>query len=108
MSESDEILPTALHLDGPAHLLIEWSDSRQQRIAVKTLRDRCPCSVCRKQNEAPQQAVKANPLNILSAEEIAPLKIASMTPVGNYAYSIDFSDGHGTGIYSFEYLRSLE
>ena len=25
-----------------------------------------------------------------------------MKPVGNYAYSIAFSDGHDTGIFSFE------
>ncbi len=30
-----------------------------------------------------------------------------MKPVGNYAYSIEFSDGHDTGIYTFEYLREL-
>jgi len=27
--------------------------------------------------------------------------------VGNYALRFDFSDGHRTGIYSFEYLRQL-
>jgi DUF971 family protein len=30
-----------------------------------------------------------------------------MKPVGNYAYSIDFSDGHDTGIYTLESLRQL-
>ena len=30
-----------------------------------------------------------------------------MKPVGNYAYSIDFSDGHDTGIYALERLREL-
>ena len=30
-----------------------------------------------------------------------------MTPVGRYAYSIDFSDGHDTGIYTLESLREL-
>lgn len=36
-----------------------------------------------------------------------PLRIAAMKPVGNYAYSIDFSDGHDTGIYTLETLREL-
>lgn len=27
--------------------------------------------------------------------------------VGNYAIRFDFSDGHNTGLYSFEYLRQL-
>ena len=32
---------------------------------------------------------------------------AAMKPVGHYAYSIDFSDGHDTGIYTLESLREL-
>ena len=27
--------------------------------------------------------------------------------IGNYALQIDFTDGHTTGIYSFEYLRTI-
>jgi len=27
--------------------------------------------------------------------------------VGNYAYGLTFSDGHDTGIYTFELLREL-
>jgi len=27
--------------------------------------------------------------------------------VGNYALRIDWSDDHGSGIYSFEYLREI-
>jgi len=30
-----------------------------------------------------------------------------MKPVGNYAYTISFSDGHDTGIFTFELLREL-
>jgi DUF971 family protein len=30
-----------------------------------------------------------------------------MKPVGNYAYTIAFSDGHDTGIYSFDRLLEL-
>ena len=44
---------------------------------------------------------------MLSDAEAQPLRILGMQPVGNYAYSIDFSDGHDTGIYSFELLREV-
>jgi DUF971 family protein len=30
-----------------------------------------------------------------------------MVPVGNYAYRIEFSDGHSTGIYTLDLLRRL-
>ena len=44
---------------------------------------------------------------ILPAREQDTLQIARMTPMGNYAYAIEFSDGHNTGIYSFTLLRTL-
>ena len=46
-------------------------------------------------------------LPVLSMAEARSLTIAKMEPVGNYAYSIEFSDGHNTGIYTLELLRQL-
>ena len=46
-------------------------------------------------------------LPVLSPAETVPLAIAAMQPVGQYAYSIEFSDGHSSGIYTLEYLREL-
>jgi len=33
--------------------------------------------------------------------------ISSLTPTGNYAVRIGFDDGHGSGIYTWLYLREL-
>lgn len=35
------------------------------------------------------------------------VKIVSLEPVGNYAIKLSFSDGHDTGIYSWNYLLEL-
>ena len=35
------------------------------------------------------------------------VKILSWKRVGNYAVQFSFSDGHSTGIYAYEYLRTL-
>ena len=35
------------------------------------------------------------------------LEIDGIEPVGNYALSFKWFDGHGTGLYSFKYLRAL-
>jgi DUF971 family protein len=35
------------------------------------------------------------------------VSISSLVPMGNYAISIHFSDGHSTGIYSWSYLLHL-
>ncbi len=46
-------------------------------------------------------------LPVLSMAEAQPLRIDGMRPVGNYAYNIAFSDGHDSGIFTFDYLREL-
>lgn len=35
------------------------------------------------------------------------VKIVAVNPVGHYAISIQFDDGHDSGIYTWEYLRHL-
>lgn len=96
------ILPTRLQRVGENQLLIEWNDGQQSRLSFRELRDNCPCATCREKRKAPPPL-----LRVLSDSEAQPLKILGMKPVGNYAYAIQFSDGHDTGIYSFEFLREL-
>jgi DUF971 family protein len=97
--------PTKLALQGDNCLVIEWSDGQSREYAIRELRDRCPCATCREKRLQPQAA--ATLLPVLSAAETQPLRIAAIKPVGNYAYAIDFSDGHDTGIYTLEFLREL-
>jgi DUF971 family protein len=97
--------PTALKLDDGGRLLITWSDGVQKAYRVRELRDACPCATCREKRSAPAADPFALPL--LSKVELEPLRIGGMKPVGNYAYTISFSDGHDTGIFTFELLREL-
>jgi DUF971 family protein len=97
--------PTKLELADPGRLRITWSDGQVREYAVRELRDKCPCATCREKRNAP--APPATMLPILTAAEAAPLSIAAMKPVGRYAYGIDFSDGHDTGIFTLESLREM-
>jgi DUF971 family protein len=97
--------PTKLELAQPSLLRITWSDGHIRDYPLRELRDKCPCATCRELRNAPPSSPLTLP--IISAAEIAPLRITAMKPVGNYAYSIDFSDGHNTGIYTLESLRDL-
>jgi len=100
-----DVVPANLEKTDDRHLLIKWSDGQTRRYAFKELRDACPCATCReKRKEADEPA---NLLPVLAPEEARPLDVTGMKPVGSYAYSIAFSDGHDTGIFSFELLRSL-
>ena len=96
--------PTALKLADDNRLLITWSDNVVRSYRVRELRDACPCATCREKRSQPRPATL---LPILSEAEAQPLRVLGMKPVGNYAYSIEFSDGHDTGIYSLDLLREM-
>ena len=100
-----QLYPTKLRLTGTGRLRIEWSDGEVREYAVRDLRDACPCATCREKRSASSPPLTELP--ILSMAEARPLSISGMKPVGNYAYSIEFSDGHNTGIYTLESLREL-
>ena len=85
--------PERIERLGETALKIRWADGHESLYAWTLLRAECPCAACREQGlpMAVDQAVK-------------PLEIK---PVGRYALTIRWSDGHATGIFSYETLRSL-
>jgi DUF971 family protein len=95
----------ALATEGDDRLVIDWSDGRRSVYTWQHLRANCPCASCREERTRPP-----NPFRILSPAEVArgPLRPLSVTPVGRYAYTIAWNDGHNTGIYPFELLRALD
>ena len=101
-----ELYPTTLQIIEPDGLLIGWSDGQQRKYAFAELRNSCPCATCR-EKKVSQVAQPTTSLPVLSLQEAQPVRVAAMKPVGNYAYSIDFNDGHDTGIFTFEHLREL-
>jgi DUF971 family protein len=99
------IHPQKLEIVESDRLRITWSDRQIRDYPIRELRDRCPCATCREKRNAPPPSPFQLP--IISAAEAQPLRIVAMKPVGNYAYSIDFSDGHNTGIYTLDSLREF-
>ena len=100
-------LPTAIRRRDNGSIEIAWSDGVEGVATPRRLRDACPCASCREKRVEPADATGARLLQVLKAEEIAPLTVTGMSPVGQYAYKIAFSDGHDSGIYTLEYLREL-
>jgi DUF971 family protein len=101
------LYPTNLTRIDDQHIQIDWSDGQVRQYTVKQLRDECPCATCRERRT--EQAPTGNPLQltVLSPMEARPLRVQAMKPVGHYAYNIVFSDGHDSGIFTFELLREL-
>lgn len=102
----EAIYPVGLQrLDGGG-LAIDWSDGQRRRYRAMGLRDACPCATCREKDKG-SRAKPAAMLPVLSAAQARPLEILAMQPAGRYAYSIQFSDGHHSGLYTFDYLHRL-
>jgi DUF971 family protein len=80
-------------------LLIEWTEGGEEVFyPARSLRLACPCAVC-------VDEMTGRPL-IDSASIPAEVKPLSVALVGTYGIRIAWSDGHGTGIYTFERLRT--
>lgn len=80
-------------------LLLAWHDGLEARVAYLGLRGECMCARC--VDEITGQ-------RILDVAGIDPeISIHGMELVGNYALKIRWSDGHDTGLYTWEHLRRL-
>lgn len=90
--------PTKFELRTTGELTIQWPDSHMALHHPRSLRTACACASCIDENTG-----KA----ILNPTTVSPeITIRSVTPVGRYALTMEFSDGHRTGIYPFKKLRS--
>ncbi len=74
---------------------IDWADGHVGKYPHEVLRGYCPCAGCQG-HSAEIKFVGGGDTSIKTIE-----------PVGDYALSFEWGDGHATGIYTFRYLRSL-
>ncbi len=99
--------PVKLARSGADTIAIDWSDGQRREYSFQELRDACPCATCREKRSQPAEPKMSSLLPVLSLAEARPLGIVKLEPVGNYAYSIEFTDGHNTGIYPLEMLKQI-
>lgn len=105
--EPGSVRPKHLDLKKDKGLTVEWPDGRVSFYPVAYLRKMSPSADAR---ELREQMAK-NPLTVLPASATSgnqPLTAVGAELVGNYAMKIIFSDGHDTGIYSWDYLRQID
>jgi prepilin-type processing-associated H-X9-DG protein len=92
---------------------ILWADGHSSHYDFAYLREQCPCAMCddarRKKEDVAAHAASGPGIGasaVLPMFKPRPTARAAKA-VGNYALQIDFSDGHTTGIYSYDYLRTI-
>src|ERR1700744_2812933 len=101
---SDQTTPANLHLKKTEALEITWADNHHSVLPLRFLRKHCPCA--RRRGE--RDLLGRTMLPIVQRTYDGPITAKRAELVGNYAMRIDFSDGHSTGIYTFEFLRELD
>lgn len=83
---------------------ITWEDGHSSHYDFAYLRDQCPCATCNDEREKKQTMGGIGTALPLFKPKA---KARQANAVGNYAIHFEFSDGHSTGIYSFDYLRTF-
>ena len=88
-------------------LEIDWQDGHRSAWTFAWLRLACPCATCIEEREASGRQPgepKPQPTTLLPMYQ-APPRPDSVSPVGRYALSFHWNDGHSSGIFSWDYLR---
>ncbi|MFN7023549.1 MAG: gamma-butyrobetaine hydroxylase-like domain-containing protein [Pseudorhizobium sp.] len=93
-----DIWPTELRVSKDRRVLnVTFNDGHAYGLPAEMLRVLSPSAEV--QGHGPGQTV-----TVPGKQNVA---IASLTPTGNYAVRIGFDDGHGSGIFTWTYLREL-
>ena len=87
-----------IEVDRASHVEIEFEDGVIARFELAPLRLACPCAECNSQRQKDEPVSK-------SVMEGGPISITNAELAGNWGLSLDWSDGHSTGIYAWTVLR---
>jgi DUF971 family protein len=95
----ERVTPAEIRKKGGERITIRWGDGHESVYPARTLRGRCPCAQCVSETTGERMVF----------EDHVPegVTIGAANLVGNYAIQFQFSDGHATGIYAFDYLRRI-
>ena len=98
MSEAEKPVPTQIELHQKSRVLeIAFSDGKHFSLPYEFLRVYSPSAEVRGHGPG-QETLQVGKKDV---------EITAAEPVGTYAMQITFSDGHDTGLYSWEYLHSM-
>jgi DUF971 family protein len=95
------LTPTNIQQIGD-ELAIVWNDGVESYLPLEMLRRGCPCAACGGEPDVLGNIER--PVTDYSPKSFV---LRSCQNVGGYALQPTWADGHGTGLYTFPYLRRL-
>lgn len=93
--------PVDVQLVG-SEVAVRWSDGVESYFLAERLRAASPSAETQGERD-----VLGNQYGGVGPKKFPGVTVLGWEQVGNYALRFDFSDGHRTGLYSFDYLRKL-
>ena len=93
------IVPRRTSTTAAGGLSIVWADGHASSYDPAPLRLACRCAHCEDEWTG-ERRITAGAI----PDDIA---LLAFRPVGRYGYQLEWSDGHNTGIYTFERLREM-
>ena len=83
-------------------IAIRWSDGSEDYFAMERLRAASPSA-----ETAGERDLLGKKIGGDNRSAFPGVRVTGWQIVGGYAVAFAFSDGHSTGLYSFEYLKAL-
>jgi prepilin-type processing-associated H-X9-DG protein len=101
-----------IHVSNGTGVDITWADGHASHYEFAYLREECPCATCNDAREKKSALGEAATAAAFKSSPALPMfkpkpRAQAATQVGNYAIQISFTDGHSTGIYSYDHLRNI-
>ncbi|MFN7565024.1 MAG: gamma-butyrobetaine hydroxylase-like domain-containing protein [Prosthecobacter sp.] len=94
--------PNRLELIGNEVAII-WSDGHEQFVSMERLRAASPSA-----ENTGERDLLGRQYGGSNQKSFPGVTVKDWRMVGGYAIQFDFSDGHNTGLYTFDYLRALD
>lgn len=94
--------PTQIQLIGD-EVAIAWNDGQESYFRFAELRAASPSA----ENQGERDILGVKHGGTDGQARFDGVRVKGWHQVGNYAFRFEFSDGHNSGIYSYDYLRAL-
>jgi DUF971 family protein len=111
LSSSAAVIPKAVRVNvtSGTGVEIDWKDGHQSVFPFGYLRTACPCALCDEEREQDGREPWDAPKPVANALPVykPPVRPTEAKPVGKYALTFNWNDGHHHGIYSWEFLRKI-
>jgi DUF971 family protein len=94
-----KVIPTDVAIAPDGAVLVRWDDGKDSQFGPAWLRARCPCAGC---------VDEWSGNRTFGDGHVKPdVRAQNLQPVGRYAVQIQWTDGHDSGIYSWDYLLKM-